>query len=308
MPRTLNDCVLPRLGRACPMLAWVLVWLMLAGAADAQSMFSGLNNRPRGPKTLLRWFNQQETEEAEEENPRIITDRPHVAEAASLVGLGRVQVETGYTYFLDGDDGTRVQTHSFPEPLFRIGMFREWFEFRFQYNYLTQQTDDVTGRTVLSGSDDIYLGAKVALAEQSGIFPEFTVFPQMKIPTGHPNFTAGQVLPGVNLAYAWMLTDRLELEANTQVNRRRDNGLDHYYTEVIQTFNFEYDLSQRLMVFHEFILVSPVGALAANLEYYSHPGVHIFFLPNLQLDVHAGVGLNREADNVFGGAGLSWRW
>ena len=32
---------------------------------------------------------------------RIVTDRPHIAEAASTVGLGRVQVETGYTYYSD---------------------------------------------------------------------------------------------------------------------------------------------------------------------------------------------------------------
>ena len=32
---------------------------------------------------------------------RIVTDRPHLAEAASTVGLGRVQVENGYTFYVD---------------------------------------------------------------------------------------------------------------------------------------------------------------------------------------------------------------
>ena len=62
------------------------------------------------------------------------------------------------------------------------------------------------------------------------------------------------------------------------------------------------------MVFNEFVVFSPVGSLAANVEWYTHPGLHYFIMPNLQLDFHAAVGLNRAADDLFGGSGLSWRW
>lgn len=285
--------------------------MTLATSAQAQ-LFGPRDLETRGPKALLEWSNKSEGDEEEGEadvyGDRIITDRPHVAEAASLVGLGRVQIETGYTYFLDNNAGTRVQTHSFPEPLFRIGMFREWFEFRFQYNYLIEQTNDFNGRTVRSGSDDIYVGAKVALAEQSGIFPELTIFPQMRVPSGGAAFTSRQVLPGMNFAYAWEITKRFELECNTQVNRRRDDDIDHFYVQILQTINFEYSLSQKVMIFNEFIIVAPSGALAAPQEYYYHPGMHYFILPNLQLDFHAAVGLNRGAASFFGGSGLSWRW
>lgn len=66
------------------------------------------------PKTLFQWSNaevQQESEE--EESDRLVTVRPHFSEASSLVGLGRIQLETGYSYFRDNDGGT-FQTHSFP--------------------------------------------------------------------------------------------------------------------------------------------------------------------------------------------------
>lgn len=152
------------------------------------------------------------------------------------------------------------------------------------------------------------MGAKVALTEQSGILPEFTVFPQMRIPTGSSQFTSGEVLPGMNFAYAWMLTEKLELEANTNVNRRLDPSLNHYYVEFFQTFNFEYDVCEKIMVFNEFILISPEGALSARCQYYEHIGVHYFITPTLQLDMHTGVGMNRAADNFFAGSGLSWRW
>jgi len=130
----------------------------------------------------------------------------------------------------------------------------------------------------------------------------------MRVPTGHPNFTSGEVLPGVNFAYGWMLTEKLEVEANTVINRRRDDGIDHFYSEYFQTINFEYDLCERIMLFNEFILVSPSGSLAAGCQYYEHAGIHLFLMPNLQLDFHAAVGLNQYSDDFLGGSGLSWRW
>ncbi|MBN8624857.1 MAG: transporter [Planctomycetes bacterium] len=151
-----------------------------------------------------------------------------MADAASLVGLGRVQNEHGYTDFVDRDNGIRVQTHSYPERLLRMGLYREWFEFRLAYNYFRENSDTGGPKTSLHRSDDIYGGAKVALAEQAGLLPEFTIFPQMRTPTGHKNFTSGEVLPRMNFAYAWMVTKQLEIEANTQVNRRADDGADHY--------------------------------------------------------------------------------
>lgn len=49
----------------------------------------------------------------------------------------------------------------------------------------------------------------------------------MRNPNGSSQFTSGEVLPGMNFAYAWMITDKLELEANTNVNRRLDPSFDH---------------------------------------------------------------------------------
>jgi len=274
----------------------------------AQSWLPG-GLESRGPDKLLEW--QAGPGEAGEEDlyaGRIITDRPHIAEAASTVGLGRVQIENGYTYYLDGAEGTTSQLHSFPETLLRVGLFREWFEFRAGYNYFVADTNSPSGGGIAQGSDDLYLGAKVALADQVGILPELTIFPQMRVPTGSPAFTSDEVLPGMNFVYAWRVARRLEIECNTNVNRRRDPGLGSFYTEYLQTFNFEYDLSERVMLFNEFVIFSPVGSQAVPGQAYSHAGFHYFLLPNLQIDVHAAVGLNAAADDFFGGSGVSARW
>lgn len=289
----------------------LLPFIAAIGLFSSQAAQAQLFSQPayRGPKTLMHWVGHEHSDEPEDPNPRMITDRPHFAEAATTVGLGRVQIETGYSYYLDQENGTKVATHSFPETLFRLGIFREWFEFRFGYNYFGEFTNDAAGnRSKAWGSDDIYLGAKIALTEQAGILPELTVFPQMRVPTGSSLFTQGEVLPGMNFVYAWMLTEKLELEANTNVNRRLDPTFDHYYDEFLQTINFEYDLCEKVMLFNEFIIFAPSGALSARMQYYEHAGIHYFIHRNLQLDFHGAVGLNQGADNFFGGAGLCWRW
>jgi hypothetical protein len=177
-----------------------------------------------------------------------------------------------------------------------------------QYNSFAESASSPAGRFTAVGSDDLYLGAKVALAAQAGLLPELTIFPQMKVPTGSPAYTADEVLPGMNFVYAWRVGERTEIECNTNVNRRRNPDAPGYYTEYLQTFNFEYDLGPRVMLFNEFVVFAQVGGVGVPQQAYSHGGLHWFLLPNLQLDIHAAVGLNEAAADFFGGSGLSWRW
>lgn len=60
----------------------------------------------------------------EEENT-ITTDRPDFTEASSTVGRGRVQLEAGYTFLRSYADGVTTRIHSYPETLFRLGLFAD---------------------------------------------------------------------------------------------------------------------------------------------------------------------------------------
>jgi outer membrane putative beta-barrel porin/alpha-amylase len=262
----------------------------------------------RYQKALFQWAGSEGAEEEQPESDRIITDRPHFSEASNLVGLGTVQLETGYTFFRNDDGGVKTTLHSFPEPLLRVGVFAEWFEFRLAYNYLIENTITGFGSSRASGSDDIYVGAKLALAKQSGFLPEMAIFPQMRVPTGARFFSSEQVLPGFNLAYSWKLNDWVELECNTQLNRRRDDS-EHFYMEFIQTINVEYDLSERWGAFTEWVMFSPCGALTAQTQHYLHGGFVYFPTRNVQLDAHIGMGISQAADDLaFTGVGASFRW
>lgn len=261
----------------------------------------------RHEKTLFRWAGQGPGEPGRSE--KIITDRPHVSEASNLVGLGTAQLETGYSYFHDRSNGVTTETHSFGEPLLRLGIFAEWFEFRLANTYLMERVrDPVNGNTRVRGFDDLYIGAKLGLTLQDGIFPEMALFPQLRVPLGHEYFTAGECLPGYLFAYSWTINDWLELECNNQANRRIDDS-SHTYVELIQTFNFEVTLSDRWGSFYEFLMFMPSGALTARTEYYFHTGFVFLATDNMQFDVHSSVGLNDAADDLaFTGVGWSVRY
>lgn len=282
------------------LLSAAIVAMFITAESNAQEF--------RYQKTLFQWSGPEGVEDEEPELDRIVTDRPHFSEASSLVGLGTVQLETGYSIFRNDDGGVKTTLHSFPEPLLRMGVFAEWFEFRLAYNYLIEGTSSAFGNTRASGSDDIYVGAKLALAKQSGFLPEMAIFPQMRVPTGAPAFSSQQVLPGFNLAYSWKLNDWIELECNTQLNRRRDDS-EHFYMEFIQTINIEYDLSERWGAFTEWVMFTPSGAITAQTQHYLHGGFVYFPTPNIQLDAHAGFGVSQAADDLaFTGVGASFRW
>ncbi len=287
-------------------LAVIALWDLCRVSDDRVAFAESL----RDSKTLFHWAESYEREDQLIEGvDRIVTDRPHFSEAASVVGLGRIQLETGYTYSRDTSGNQTVSTHSIGEPLLRAGILAEWFELRLGSSYLiesTRQNGNATSR--LSGSDDLYLGAKLALTEQAGWLPEMAIFPQARIPTGSDDFSNDQVLPGFNFAYAWVVTDWLEIECNTQLNRRRDDS-SHYYTEFIQTANLEYELTDRIGAFTEWIVFVPSGAITAQTQHYFHAGFVYLLTDHMQFDIHSAVGLNRAADDLaFTGVGFSIKY
>ncbi|XZE35772.1 transporter [Pirellulaceae bacterium SH501] len=244
------------------------------------------------------------------ESDRLITDRPHVSEATATVGKGRIQLETGYTFFLDRNAGIETTRHSWPEPLLRWGLFADWFELRLGTNYLQETQSTLLRRSRLSGMDDMLIASKIALVKQRGLLPDFTIFPQLRIPTGDRDWTGDKTLPGVNFAYSWAVTPLIEIECNTVFNRKRADDGVNIYTEQLQTINVEYDLSERWLGFTEFLFYQPWAndPIVAPTNYF-HTGLQYFITPDLQFDIHSAVGLNRAAENLaFTGCGLCVRW
>jgi hypothetical protein len=265
-------------------------------------------NRAAAQGTLFRWSYDDTGEGGPNIDEPLITDRPDFTEASVTVGRGVAQLETGYTYFSDDDGTTSVRTHTAPEALLRVGMFAEWFELRLAYTYFEETTSETgVGRSTVNGSDDLYLGMKLALTGQAGILPEMALVPQMRVPSGSNEVTAGETLPGLNWLYGWDLNDWIATGGSTQFNRRLDDVTTQPYTEWAQSWTINYSLADWMGGYTEWFCLAPDGADSNHCENYFDGGLTFLMTNNVQFDVRAGVGLNDAAADMFAGVGLSVR-
>jgi hypothetical protein len=284
------------------------VLLLLAVSAGCTTARSGAV----GSKALFAWAAAEApvTADAEPAPDSIVTDRPDFTEASSTVGQGRLQLESGYTFFRDRTDGTTTQLHSFPEALLRVGMFEDWFEWRLGQNFGSQRVAGSGGTAeTLTGAQDLYVGTKIALTEQSKWLPETAVIVQATLPTGRNGFTTDRVLPGVNYLFGWdVIPEAISLGGSVQGNLTRDDT-GHSYLTLANSATVGYSLTEKTGAFTEFFAFYPSGAKSdAGPEYYFDGGFTYRLTNDLQFDIRGGVGLNRRADDFFSGAGFAYRY
>ncbi len=254
--------------------------------------------------SLFRWSGNRCGGKIAQPDEPLITDRPDFTEASSVVGLGILQIETGYTYTHDDDGTERTVGHSYPETLLRYGMLANWLEFRLAWNYGNQEVAGVRSE----GADDLYLGLKIGLTPQNGLLPEMALIPQMTVPTGGSDQTEGEVLAGLNWLYGWEVNDFLATGGSTQFNKALDEVTANTYTEWAQSWTIAYSLSDRMGAYTEYYGFYPSGANTASTEHYFNGGFTYLIQDNVQWDIRGGVGLNDEADDYFVGTGLAIRF
>lgn len=273
---------------------------------------NGKSTNYRPPTTLFKWAiapqKDEDDEEEEEEwvEKRMPNDAPHFTDASAVVGLGRVMLETGYTYTRDRNSGTRNFSHSAPEALLRIGIFAEWFEARVEWNYLTTRTTGLDLTESIRGPEDMAVGFRLALTEQEGCLPESALNFSLSLPTGIQAFTADRLLPELRYHYTWeIIEDVFEFEANTIASSARED-FGHSYMLFAQTANIEYYPIEPAQCFLEWYGLIPHGANGPDIlpQHYCHTGLTYFFTNNFALFGHAAVGLNRSADDFYSGCGL----
>jgi hypothetical protein len=242
--------------------------------------------------------------------PEVATDRPDFTESASVVPHGHVQVETGYTFTRD-EDGQRVRTeHGYPEALLRIGV-GDRVELRLGQSFLTTRTAPDIGNppSHRTAAEDLYLGAKLGLVEERGARPAMVLIPQATVPTGSASLSAGRVLPGLNLIYAWdLVPDVLSLTASTQGNLALDPE-DRSYLELTQSASVGFTVSERVGAYTEWFASFAARRRAGVPAAHSvDGGFTVKVGPNVQWDIRVGAGLTREADGFFAGSGISVRY
>jgi hypothetical protein len=280
-----------------------------ADTASAQSAAVGDSvAKDEGPKTLLEGIlgsgENGKLKQRPGEEDHLDADRPHFPEATTTVGNGRAILESGYTFTKKSDS---FFSHTVPEALLRVGIFADWLELRIGQDTLHQRqtVDEVT--TTASGAKDLYLGVKLALTEQKGWLPATVVIPQMTVPTGSAEVTAGRVLPGLNVDFGWeVIKNAFNIEllvANNFVQDELGNSRHELATGLTGAFQ----LTKKLEIFAEWDAFYPTAGASPASRQYAVGGAVYFVTPNLQLDMRAGVGLNHHSNDFLAGIGFAAR-
>jgi hypothetical protein len=245
----------------------------------------------------------------------LATDRPDFTEASSVVGLGIVQLETGYTYIYNDDssDGTITHTHGTPETLWRIGI-HEYVEFRLVWNYVWERSIDAGAVSTPQGAEDLTVGFKFALCEQDGIVPEAALVTHLVLPTGAREFRSIDPNVEFNLLYGWDLPRDFTLAGSTGIGTGDDHVpltplllTEDRFVGYHQSVTVGIPLTDAWRMYLEYFGLFSTGAESNFPENYVDGGMTYLLNNNVQFDVRAGKGLNSHADDFFAGVGLSLR-
>ncbi|MCF6311706.1 MAG: transporter [Verrucomicrobiales bacterium] len=249
------------------------------------------NSPTRG--TLLQW--SPHVSGGPDLDAPLITDRPDFTEASVTVGKGVAQLEFGYTYIDSGD----TDAHSIGEPLLRYGILADYLELRLAI----LPSAESTGR----GFSDLYFGFKIALTPQQGWLPEMALIPQTWIPTGSQTFTDRGWQPGLNCIYSWQISPTISTAGSTQINRLFEDA-DDDFLQLAQSWTIALTLSEKIGAYSEWFALFPMQSSSSQNEHYLNGGFTYLINKNLQADIRAGWGLNKNAEDFFAGAGLSIRF
>jgi hypothetical protein len=282
-----------------------VVLFMAALSAAAPGIARGDSN---GSSTLLEWNYGKAPDEASPLDEPLDTDRPNFTESPKTVGKGVTQLETGYTFTTDAEDGVHTTNHSFPETLLRVGVLADWLEFRAEWNYEVQRTTTGGTSNTASGPDDLTLGFKIALTPQQGCLPETGIILDLSVPTGGDAFTSGVAQPGVNYCFSWDLSKDWSLSGSTAIGGAVDDVTNDPYMQFSQSLSLEHSWNEKTKTFTEWYVLSPIGADTNLPQEYFDAGLMYLINKDVQWDIRAGVGLNEAADNFFAGSGLSLRY
>ena len=245
----------------------------------------------------------------------MVTDRPDFTESPSVVPWGHAQLEMGYTFTYDREDGVRTKDHTFPEALLRVGLVQDW-ELRIGWagwsraETVFHERNDA-GRTVArsieqTGGSDTYLGFKYHISGLPEFMPDLALIPAITVPTGAEDKTSGDVDPEIKLAWSYDLSERFSLSGNLNGAVPTDEDSRRFF-QTAASISLGVSLTDWLGAYVEYYGFYP-NTRGADCAHVANGGFTIPIGDNLQFDIRVGAGLNEEADDFFAGTGLAIRF
>ncbi len=258
--------------------------------------------------------------------PELVTDRPDLTESSSVVPIGTVQIEMGWSMEGVSSPGEDLKAHHFPETLARIGL-HDRIELRLGWDGGQWQNLQKDGANVdSSGAGDMYLGTKLSLWSEDGNLPETALILGSSIPAGTKCQAAEQLGnrlycssfnlyssrrydPSAILAMSKTLNDMLSIGWNlgtVWLTEREDSGDLDTLPRAIYSAALGISATEKMGFFVEFFGDTSLAG-GSGPSNSVDGGVTFLILPNVQLDASAGKGVSLESPDWFAGAGISFR-
>ncbi|MGV3618436.1 MAG: transporter [Fimbriimonas sp.] len=227
----------------------------------------------------------------------ITTDRPSFSDGTLIVPKGRVNLETGYTYF----EAAGARTQTLPEIILRMPLAD-----RLELRLVNLTYGDVAGGgNDLRGLLDPQIGFKLKLLDGvAGRRPDLALIAVTTLPIGSDDFRVDDSQPTFKVAWYQQATGVDGFGGNLNVAFL---GPNRAFTQYAASLYWSRTLNAKTGTFLEVYRLMPVadGGPDAN---FIDAGVTYLLNPATQLDFRVGAGFDRGRDGAFVGAGVSFRF
>ena len=220
-------------------------------------------------------------------NAQIITDRPDQTESSSTVGLGNLQIESGYLVSFEADTKSTLA----PTSLFRYGITKG-IELRFLSQFETAKQNDIT----IKGISDLEIGTKIQLFQKEEVNTEIAFLSHVILPTGSKGFSSEKVGTINKLSISHNLTDNTSIGYNI--------GYDYFGEE---KGNATYSIALGIAINEKVgVYIEPFGSFENFENHIANFDTGFTYLQNnnLQFDFSFGTGINQT--NNYISVGASW--
>jgi len=231
---------------------------------------------------------------AQEEETVICADRPGMATGTEVMPKGRWQWEQGFSYEADKTGGTTIHMLNFWNSVLRYGL-TEKAELQVQFDGQYMHGDGMS----VTGLCPIVTRTKVNIFEGQNALPSVGLLAQLTIPCGKEEFRSDNISPQLYALFSNDISDKFNLTYNVGLEW---DGDDAAPTTMV-ALAAGYSPSDYVGVF-----VEGYGYMHrhTSAQWYTDAGVTWITSPRVQLDLSAGILLNKFAKDFFVAFGASF--
>ncbi|MBW6492747.1 MAG: transporter [Lentimicrobium sp.] len=239
---------------------------------------------------------------AQVEVPELITDRPDQTESSAVVPYKSLQIETGFLMENDKAEFIKQKSLTWNTTLLRYGLLDN-LEIRMGLDYSHKRIEikNTDTTNTFSGFSPVYAGFKVKITDEKGYMPEIAFLGGLVLPfTANDDFKPAYTAANIRFAFTHTLSERFSLGYNLGAEWDGETAIPGYFYSLAVGIG----LTDHLGMFVESYGVMPEEG---EPEHLFDAGFTYLLLPNLQLDISGGIGLNKISTDNFLSLGVTYR-